>query len=128
MAARPPTTGLARIEHAKPGVRKMRTAQFWKRFWWTFSLIAGSAANAFGQTAAASISGRVTDAQQAVVVGATVELISVQRGTKASTTTNQAGLYSFQIVPAGEYRLLVRSQGFRQAEVQSLGGGRRQQH
>jgi hypothetical protein len=98
----------------------MRTAQFWERFWWTFSLIAGSAANAFGQTSAVSISGRVTDAQQAVVVGATVELISVQHGTKASTTTNQAGLYSFQIVRAGEYRLLVRSRGFKQAEVQSL--------
>ena len=101
-------------------LRSLRTAQLPKRFLWALALIAGSAVSAFGQTAAAAISGRVTDPQGAVLIGATVELISVERGTTTSTTTNPAGIYSFLSVQPGEYRLVARGKGFKQGEVQKL--------
>jgi hypothetical protein len=98
----------------------MSPAHFWNRFLWGLVLIAASAICGFGQTTAASISGRLTDAQGAVLPGAPVELISVHRGMTISTITNQSGIYSFPRVEPGEYRLVVRRHGFKQAEVQRL--------
>jgi vitamin B12 transporter len=59
----------------------------------------------------ATISGVVTDGQGAVVVGATVDAVAVDR-TVARATTNAEGRYSLQ-VPAGvPYQLVARAQGF----------------
>jgi hypothetical protein len=83
-------------------------------------LLAFVCASAFGQTATATISGRVIDSGGAVIVGAAVELTSVERGITSSVVTNQAGIYLFPSVQQGAYRVVVRSPGFKQAEVQSL--------
>ena len=73
---------------------------------------------ALGQTA--TISGRVTDSGGAVIVGATVELTSIERGTVSAVPTNGAGVYVFPSVLPGRYRIVSRTQGFKQAEVQDL--------
>lgn len=83
-------------------------------------LLAVSVIPALGQTANGTISGRVTDSGGAVIVGATVDLISVERGTVTTLPTNAAGVYSFPSVIPGHYRMTVRSQGFKQGEVQNL--------
>jgi len=83
-------------------------------------LLAVSSPSGFGQTATATISGRVIDSGGAIIVGAKVELTSVDRGTVSSIPTNQVGIYLFPSVQPGTYRLVARSQGFKQGEVQNL--------
>jgi hypothetical protein len=76
--------------------------------------------HASGQSATATVSGRVVDSGGAVIVGATVELDSVERGTVSNVSTNQVGIYVLPSVLPGTYRLIARSEGFKQGEVQSL--------
>ncbi len=71
----------------------------------------------FSQQGASTIRGNVTDPQGNVVAGAAVTLTSV--GTTASRTavTNDNGSYSFDIVPAGDYRIEIEAKGFKKAVV-----------
>jgi outer membrane receptor protein involved in Fe transport len=83
-------------------------------------LVAALVPAAFGQTATGTISGRVTDSGGAVIVGATIDLTSIERGAASSLSTNEAGIYVFPSVPPGHYRLTARSQGFKQDEAQDV--------
>jgi hypothetical protein len=74
----------------------------------------------FAQTATATISGRVTDSGAAVIAGAVIEMISVERGTVRTTPTNGVGIYVFPSVDPGHYNLTVKQQGFKQGEVQNM--------
>jgi hypothetical protein len=60
-------------------------------------LVAAWVPAAHGQTATGTISGRVTDSGSAVLVGATIDLTSIERGTASTLTTNDAGIYVFQV-------------------------------
>jgi hypothetical protein len=61
----------------------------------------------------ASISGTVTDASGAAVVGATVTATNVDTGVATIQTTNGQGYYSFQDLPVGKYMIEVRQAGFK---------------
>src|ERR1700755_1677931 len=61
----------------------------------------------------ASISGTVTDASGAVVVGASVTATNVETGVATTQTTNGQGFYSFQGLPLGKYTLDVQQTGFK---------------
>jgi outer membrane receptor protein involved in Fe transport len=67
----------------------------------------------FGQTA--EISGRVVDQSDAVVVGAKVEALQVSTGVVRPVITNDAGYYTFPLLPPGQYRISVSREGFRTA-------------
>ena len=56
----------------------------------------------------ASISGTVTDATGAVVVGVPVSITNVDTGVATTQSTNGQGFYSFQSVPLGKYTLEIR--------------------
>jgi hypothetical protein len=83
-------------------------------------LAVGLVSPLLGQTATGTITGRVTDASGAIVVGASVQLTSTERGEVSSTTTNDAGLYLFPTVQPGQYSLSVQKEGFKQAEIVKL--------
>lgn len=72
------------------------------------------------QTESAVISGRVTDASGAVVIGAEVRLQSAEHNTTATTNTNAAGIYNFATIQPGVYNLTVRKEGFRQVDFVGL--------
>jgi len=59
-----------------------------------------------------SITGRVTDANGAVVPGATVSLKNSETNVPATTTTNGEGSYDFPLLISGKYSLSVTAQGF----------------
>jgi Carboxypeptidase regulatory-like domain len=82
--------------------------------------LASSSAAAFGQTATATISGRVTDSGGAVVAGATVDMVSVERGVVRSAPTNGVGIYVLPSVEPGHYNMTVKQEGFKQGEVRNL--------
>lgn len=72
------------------------------------------------QTESASISGRVTDPDGAIVEGAKVTLESAERGTRQEVVSNQAGIYLFSAVRPGIYHITVLKQGFRQISLPNL--------
>jgi Carboxypeptidase regulatory-like domain len=68
-----------------------------------------------GQVIKGSISGSVVDPQGAVLPGAQVKATNMATGVVLTTTTNGAGLFSFNLIPAGEYKVEVSAPGFRSA-------------
>jgi hypothetical protein len=61
------------------------------------------------------ITGTVSDASGAVVVGAEISLTSVAEGTTQTTTTNASGLYRFSFLKNGDYKLSIAAKGFKSA-------------
>src|SRR3974390_533375 len=76
------------------------------------ALLIGGANVAFAQEVTATISGTVTDQSGAAVVGATVTVKSVERGTTYTGQSNDAGLYRIAQLPVGSYDLRVEKTGF----------------
>jgi protocatechuate 3,4-dioxygenase beta subunit len=80
----------------------MKTAHF-SIYMLIFSFLS---VNSLAQTATtARISGRVTDAQGAVIVGANVELTDTTTGAKRTTITNDEGSYVFASLVPGIYNM-----------------------
>src|ERR1041385_3849865 len=71
-------------------------------------LWAGTAA--FGQTA--TINGVVTDSSQAVIVGANISITNLETGLRRDVLTNEAGNYTFTLLPVGRYRVEAGMSGF----------------
>src|SRR5215470_14124336 len=69
----------------------------------------------FGQVLKGSISGTVIDPQGAVVSGAEVKATQKDTGQAFTTTTENSGLFRFNLLPAGTYKIEVTGQGFKTA-------------
>jgi hypothetical protein len=70
------------------------------------------ASSAWSQEVTATVVGTITDQKGAVVSGASVKAISVDRGTSYSAVSDDAGLYRISQLPAGSYTLKVGKSGF----------------
>src|ERR1700761_6734451 len=68
---------------------------------------------AHAQTVSANIGGTVTDPTGAVILGASVRLIEVDRGTQAEVATGHGGFYAFASVRPGHYRMGGGKAGFK---------------
>jgi hypothetical protein len=77
------------------------------------------AVSAFGQTGTSSLSGVVSDQQGKAVVGANVTLMNVATNASRTTQTTDAGVFLFDLLPPGEYRVEVEAAGFRKSVVES---------
>jgi hypothetical protein len=65
------------------------------------------------QTARGTISGRVLDANQAVVPGATIKITHIAQGTVTTVVTNDAGAFTAPYLPPGLYNLTTEVSGFK---------------
>lgn len=73
------------------------------------------------QAVSGSISGTVTDASGAVVVGATVTLTNTDRGAVIrELKTNSTGFYTAQSLPLGTYTVSIEMAGFKTAKLTGL--------
>src|SRR6266446_337308 len=72
-------------------------------------------------TSTGSLAGTVTDKSGAVVSGAAVKISSKESGLARETKTGEAGLYRFDLLPAGTYELTTAMPGFATATVQNVG-------
>jgi hypothetical protein len=68
-----------------------------------------------GQVLKGSISGSVVDPQGAVVSGAQVKATNAATGIAATSTSDSSGLFRFNLIPVGEYKVEVTAQGFKTA-------------
>ncbi len=72
------------------------------------------------QTETATISGRVTDQQGAILVNAQVTVTNVETSLSSSQMTNRQGLYVLSGLKPGRYRLTVRNTGFRTVNLSDI--------
>jgi len=75
---------------------------------------------ALAQLETATISGQVVDPSGLSVAGAQVKLVDIDRDSSAGATTNGSGLYTFQSVRPGRYRMEVTAAGFKVVNVTGL--------
>src|SRR5262245_45160553 len=72
---------------------------------------------AFAQTSTSRIVGRVSDAKQATVAGATVTVTNESTGVSQTQTTTEAGVYAFDSLPVGNYSITVEQSGFKKYQT-----------
>src|SRR5438270_12406706 len=75
---------------------------------------------AVGQVLKGSISGTVTDPQGAVVSGATVKATDIGTGAVHTVTSDNSGLFRFNLLPVGNYKLEIGAPGFKTAVQNSV--------
>lgn len=74
--------------------------------------------SASGQsTAAGTVSGQITDPQNAAIAGVEVSLLDLATNTARTTQTNEEGRYSFVNVPPGIYDVTANRTGFTRAKL-----------
>lgn len=67
-----------------------------------------------------SITGKVTDPNEAVVPGAEVSIKNIETNAVTTTTTNEDGSYSFPLLQPGKYTLTVTKEGFNTAAREGI--------
>ncbi len=83
---------------------------------WGLCLFAGFAllvANGWAQEYRATLNGTVSDAQEARIPGASIELVQTATGTRFSTVSTAAGQYTMPLLPPGTYTVAVKNPGFK---------------
>ncbi|MGD0735009.1 MAG: carboxypeptidase-like regulatory domain-containing protein [Terracidiphilus sp.] len=83
-------------------------------FFLTLILIVSSTANLRAQVDSASLSGVVQDQTGAIVPGAKVTIQNASTGVVRTSQSNGSGLFAFEAIPSGDYKLTVQQQGFKQ--------------
>lgn len=81
-------------------------------------LMLGVAAQA--QVTTGQISGTVTDPNGAVVSGANVTATNLDTNLSRTATAGEDGIYSFQLLPAGRYRIGVTATGFQVPPIEAV--------
>ena len=81
------------------------------------SLMALGSGLAFGQAVSGNVVGTVTDSSGAAVVNADATATNVATGVAVTAKTGSTGEYRFDNLPAGSYRIAVKSSGFRTTTV-----------
>jgi hypothetical protein len=66
------------------------------------------------QESYATLSGRITDPNGRVIVGANVQAVNVNTNALYPAESNEVGLYNFPALPPGIYRVVVKQEGFEQ--------------
>ena len=95
-----------------------KLTSMWLRCLALFLITALAGATIEAQTITGSIRGTVTDPSGAVVPGAQVLATNVDTGVVSKTVTNHSGLYNFQFLPIGNYKVDVAASGF---DTQKIG-------
>src|SRR5689334_20057083 len=77
------------------------------------SVLTAAPGSMFGQTAAGTLTGIVTDPSGAVVANVSVTATHVDTGTKVIGVTSQTGNYTIPQMPVGKYEITVAQTGFK---------------
>lgn len=83
-------------------------------------MLAIGVTNLFAQGTTGQISGTVTDESGGVVLGATVKITQMETNFTRTATTNEEGIYSFQLLPVGRYSVEITSQNFQAYKAEAV--------
>src|SRR5262245_7979622 len=81
-------------------------------------LIFALATTCFAQTA--GLNGVVTDSSDAIIAGAKVQVTNLETGLRRDAETNDAGAYTFNLLPVGRYKVEASHTGFGTSERPEL--------
>src|SRR5215204_5555522 len=90
------------------------------RFASAFLIIGLCALTIFAQQGTSIVRGTVKDPQGNVVAGASVKLISVANNAERTATTSGEGLFSFEAIQVGDYKIEVEAPGFKKGVVTDI--------
>jgi Carboxypeptidase regulatory-like domain/TonB dependent receptor len=88
--------------------------------WSTFILLVFFALPVLAQQGTSTVRGTVADPQGNVVSGATVTLTNLGSGATRQTTTTDAGVYVFDFIPVGDFKIEVEAAGFKKAVITDI--------
>jgi len=91
-----------------------------KRLLATIATLAVCFGVSFAQDYRGRVQGLVTDSSQAVIIGAKVTLINVNTGVSVVKESGDQGLYRFDFVDPGTYKLEARASGFSKSVEQNV--------
>ena len=83
-------------------------------------LISTSASVATAQSPTATLTGTVTDQNDAVVPGVNIGVISIAQGFHRSTVTDDEGAFIVPLLPAGNYTVKAEREGFSPTEARDV--------
>ena len=83
----------------------------------TFLVLLASSAFVCAQQSTSTVRGTVKDPQGNVVAGATVTITNVGTSNARTATTTDNGVFNFEQLPEGDYKLEVEAKGFKKAQV-----------
>src|SRR5258706_10144718 len=83
-------------------------------------LLAMTTVTAWGQSGTSTVRGVVKDPQGNVVAGATVSLTNSATNFSRTSTSTTDGVFSFEQIPVGDYRMEVTATGFKKAIVTTV--------
>ena len=83
-------------------------------------LIGLFALSAFAQQGTSTVRGTVKDPQGNVVANAAVKLINMATNAERTGQTSEAGVFSFEAVQVGDYRIEVEAAGFKKGVVTDI--------
>src|SRR5262245_36586171 len=72
------------------------------------------------QSATTSLSGLVIDQEDAIVTGADLVLLNPSTGFQREMKTNAEGLFAFQFLPPGTYKVTITQPGFAAVVIENL--------
>lgn len=84
-------------------------------------LTAGAAL--YAQEFRATISGRITDPQDAAIGGVKVTAIKVDSGARFETVSGDEGLYTLPFLPPSTYRIIAERAGFKRFQQEGVNAG-----
>src|ERR1700754_1217048 len=83
-------------------------------------LISTSASVATAQSPTATLTGTVTDQNDAVIPGVNIAVISIAQGFHRSTITDDEGAFIVPLLPAGNYTVKAEREGFSPTEARDV--------
>src|ERR1044072_9181961 len=86
----------------------------------TFVLLLFVAAAVFAQQGTSTVRGTVADPNGNVVSGASVTLTNLGTAATRTATTSDAGVYVFDFIPVGDYKIEVEATGFKKKAVTDI--------
>ena len=86
----------------------------------TFVLLLFVAVAVFAQQGTSTVRGTVVDQNNNVVPGASVTLTNVGTGATRTATTTDAGVYVFDLIAIGDYKIEVEATGFKKKAVTDI--------
>ncbi len=90
------------------------------RSMWLCGLVAATAIWIYGQEYRGSITGILTDASNASVPNAKVQITNIQTALAFNAETNSSGSYTFSLLEPGTYRLRAEASGFKPLVVSEI--------
>ena len=83
-------------------------------------MILGAASAVSAQEITATLSGTVSDSSGAAVPDAKVTALRLESGLKRETSTSDAGVFFFNSLPVGAYKITIEKAGFKTTEAASI--------